>query len=413
MRTTVFNRTWILVLAVVVGLSFILIRAVTNEVAGSARSKEANRIEGLTRVSAGVSPIGTLLVKGTDHASVTIILYTDFRCTPCAAAAGVLDKVMESYPDEIRVVFKHYPSSIHPDAILIHEASLAAAEQGQFWPMYEKLLVHKGKISKEDLLGYAIGLGLDSRRFIKAIDDHLFQQIVVHQMMEARGFGVTTAPTFFINGRKLVGARPFGDFKQIIDRELGLSRPTEALSPQSTLPSPSVAQIDISGAPIRGSSKAPVTIVEFSDFQCPFCARVSPTIQQLFDRYPGKIRWIFKHYPLPIHPDAPLAHEASLVAGEQGKFWEMHDLLFLNQRAMKREDLIKYAKQLGLDMKRFNKKLDAGEFKPVIRADIGEGQKLGVRGTPTFFINGRRVVGALPFETFRGIVEEELKKPKP
>ena len=405
MRTKVFNRPWVFALAFVVLVSFVLVRAMTKEVAESAGSKETSIIESLS----GVSPVGTFFSKGPDHASITIILYTDFRCTPCARAAKVLDKVMDSYPDEIRIVFKHYPSAIRPDAIWVHEASLAAAEQGKFWPMYEKLLVHKGEVTQEDLKGYAIGLDLDRERFLKALDDHRFRKLVVNQVMEARGFGITKAPTFFINGRKLVGARPFDDFKRIIDEELGLSQPTEALSPQPALPSPlSLAEIDIGRSPIRGPSEAPVTIVEFSDFQCPFCARATPTIQQLLDQYPGKIQWVFKHYPLPIHPDAPLAHEASVAAGEQGKFWEMHDLIFINQRAMKREDLLKHATQLGLDMKRFTEKLDSGEFKPVVRNDMEEGQKLGVRGTPTFFINGRRVVGALPFETFQGIVEQAL-----
>jgi protein-disulfide isomerase len=126
--------------------------------------------------------------------------------------------------------------------------------------------------------------------------------------------------------------------------------------------------------------------------------------------YPGRIRWAFKHYPLPFHKDAPLAHEAALAAGDQGKFWEMHDLLFEEPQAITRADLVKKAKRLELDILRFESDLDSGRFRPIVEADRKEGTKLGVNGTPYFFVNRRAVSGAQPFSEFKKVIEEESKK---
>ena len=389
------------------GFSLVLVRAMTNEVAESARSRDSSPGEG-----SGASSLPLQLAKGSDHASITIIQYTDLRCPRCLQAARILDEVIKTYPDEIRLIFKHFPSAIRPEAVLAHEASMAAAAQGRFWAMNELLMAHQGKLASGDFEKYADEIGLDKKRFSEALEDHRFKELIFHEMTEARGFGVTQAPTFFINGRKLVGARPLTAFKRIIDEELGITQ--TAIPPKIPLP-PLIdlasIELDFNRTPIRGPKDAEVTIVEFSDFQCPFCAKATPTIQQLMKTYPGQIRWIFKHYPLPIHSDARLAHEVSLSAAAQGKFWEMHDLIFENQRAMKKEDLFGHARQLGLDIEQIENDLSSGKFKATINADMKEGKKLGIRGTPTFLINGRKVVGALPFQTFQGIIEQEINRP--
>src|SRR2546423_7618516 len=166
-------------------------------------------------------------------------------------------------------------------------------------------------------------------------------------------------------------------------------------------------RIPLVGLP-RGAPVAPVTIVEFSDFQCPYCGRVTPTVDELFKAYPGRLRIYFRHFPLPFHPDAPLAWEAALAADAQGKFWEMHDKLFANQQAIKRPDLERYAQELGLDMAKFKQALDAGTYKARIEEDKALGSGVGVNGTPAFFINGRSLVGAVPIGEFKKIIDEEL-----
>jgi protein-disulfide isomerase len=162
----------------------------------------------------------------------------------------------------------------------------------------------------------------------------------------------------------------------------------------------------------RGSSKAQVTIVAFSDFQCPFCSRVLPTLDKLVKDYPDKIRIFFRHNPLPFHSDAPLAAQAAVAAEAQGKFWEMHDKLFANQQNLKRPDLEKYAKEIGLDVEKFKKDIDSPATKKRVDDDTELGKKLGVQGTPNFFINGRPVRGAVPYEQFKSTVDDELGRGK-
>ena len=151
---------------------------------------------------------------------------------------------------------------------------------------------------------------------------------------------------------------------------------------------------------------APVEVVLFSDFQCPFCQQFSQPFRQLqtkgIDGVQAKIE--FKNFPLIIHPNAQLAHEAAMAAREQGKFWEMHDLLFANQAAVKREDLLNYAKKLGINVARFTRDLDSDRIKNLIRADVVEGEKLGVNATPTFLINGKPYAGARSFDQLRELI---------
>jgi protein-disulfide isomerase len=156
-------------------------------------------------------------------------------------------------------------------------------------------------------------------------------------------------------------------------------------------------------------SPAPIKIEVFSDFQCGYCRQFAPAIRELETKgvsgVPTKI--VFKHFPLNFHPDAPLAHQAALAAREQGKFWKMHDLLFANQTALKRPNLIAFAQKLGLDMVRFQRDLTSPRIRRIIDADQAEGEKRGVRGTPTFFVNGREYSGTRSFEQLAKLVQEE------
>lgn len=161
--------------------------------------------------------------------------------------------------------------------------------------------------------------------------------------------------------------------------------------------------------PVRGEPAAHVTIEEFSDFQCPFCARSVSTVKQILEEYPGRIRWVFRHFPVfASHPNAPAIHLVAMAAGEQGRFWEMHDLLFENRDHVTREDIFGYARQLDLDMKRFETSLSDRALIARMEADYNEAIDRGVRATPTFFINGRKVEGAVPYPLFKREVESSL-----
>jgi protein-disulfide isomerase len=168
--------------------------------------------------------------------------------------------------------------------------------------------------------------------------------------------------------------------------------------------------LDVDDSPAFGPKDAKVTLVEFSDFQCPFCSRVTPTLDQIKETYGDKVRVVFKHLPLSIHPKAPAAHAAAEAAHRQGKFWEMHDQIFANQRAMSPEKYREFAQTMGLDVDLFDKDRESADLKKKVDADAQQAAKLGVTGTPAFFINGRYLSGAQPFEAFKRIIDEELAK---
>ncbi len=168
--------------------------------------------------------------------------------------------------------------------------------------------------------------------------------------------------------------------------------------------------VNLAGAPSRGLESAKVAIVEFSDFQCPFCGRVNPTLQKIQKEYGDQVRVVFKHLPLSIHSKAPAAHAAAEAAHRQGKFWEMHDRIFANQRALEPSVLEGYAQAIGLDMDRYRKDIASKDVKKRIADDTSEARRLGVTGTPGFFLNGRFLSGAQPFERFQAMIDEELGK---
>lgn len=172
---------------------------------------------------------------------------------------------------------------------------------------------------------------------------------------------------------------------------------------------PPRTEVSADDDPANGPATAPVTIIEFSDFQCPFCSRVVPTIARLKDRYGDSIRIVFRDLPISqIHPNAAKAAEAAGCANEQGKFWPMHDLLFANQQKLDVASLKQHAATLGLDAAKFEKCLDSGSRAAEVQKDASDAEKAGVQSTPAFFINGRPVVGAQPYEQFASIIDEEL-----
>lgn len=163
--------------------------------------------------------------------------------------------------------------------------------------------------------------------------------------------------------------------------------------------------------PSRGPENAPVTIIEFSDYQCPFCKRAEPIVQEVLKRYPDKVRLVFRHFPLPMHPNARPAAEAALCANEQGKFWEFHEKVF-GGTGLEEADLTGYASAAGLDAEKFNACVAEHRFKDKVDADAKAGSEAGVSGTPAFFVNGIMLSGAKPVEEFSAIIERELKNPK-
>jgi protein-disulfide isomerase len=162
--------------------------------------------------------------------------------------------------------------------------------------------------------------------------------------------------------------------------------------------------------PAKGPEGAPITIVEFSDFQCPYCARLVPTLEKVMADYGDKVRIVFRQFPLGMHPFAQKAAEAALCANEQGKFWQLHDAMFGNQQQLAVDNLKAKAAELGLNAEQFNTCLDNGKYVQQVQTDLQAGSQAGVSGTPAMFVNGRFINGAVPYEEIAKVINDELKR---
>jgi predicted DsbA family dithiol-disulfide isomerase len=227
---------------------------------------------------------------------------------------------------------------------------------------------------------------------------------------------------WYEDNRERVGGRPLDQVRaQIADllrnqhRQRAMERLEARLNAERgvrVLFEPFRVTFDNAGAPSAGNPAAPVTVVEFSDFQCPFCQRFAPTLRQVARDYGDRVHVVYRQYPITtIHPDAFKAAEASLCANEQGKFWEMHDAMFAQQDRLQVRELKALAGRLGLDRERFDACLDAGRHVEQVQQDLAEGSRAGITGTPAVFVNGVELPGgAVPYETVRQAIDRELAR---
>jgi protein-disulfide isomerase len=341
-------------------------------------------------------------------------MFYSLQCPFSKRAHSNILQLYKEYPNKIRLVFRHRPLPFHQNSLPAAQAAMAAHKQGQFWEFLEKIYSssHPYNLTQGDQYEkYAKELGLNLKTFKKDLSNEDIKIYINQDGQDAILWNAQGTPTFFFNGEKIVGARPLEFFRQAVNALLA-GRPIPQAQPHRPSPAnPSppaiVSPIQIGNAPTLGEDNAKHTIVVFSEFQCPFCYRAVSTIAQLLDQYPQNVRIVFKHFPLAFHRDAHLAAQAAMAAHAQGKFWEYHDKLFANQRALKRDDLIKYATAIGLDLPRFTKELDNGTYKASVDADIAQGNQLGVKGTPTFFVNRHRLVGAQPLPRFQELIDKK------
>ncbi len=229
--------------------------------------------------------------------------------------------------------------------------------------------------------------------------------------------GVLKNPWFYVSviaviaililGYMLIKPDQTGITGNVVREKNPLQQPQQGQQPSQ----PEIIDVSIDDDSILGDENAPVTIIEFSDYECPFCARFYlNTFPQLKREYidTGKVKLVYRDFPLSFHQNAQKAAEAAECAGEQDKYYEMHDKIFENQQAITATNLKEYAKEIGLNTNEFNECLDSGEMANEVQKDFQDGQSIGIRGTPTFFINGKLLRGAQPFEEFQKIIEKEL-----
>lgn len=376
-------------------------------------------------------PIGSSPTKGPANARVTIVEVTDFECPYCARAAATMKEVAAAYPKDVRFVSKMNPLPFHKNAPLAAQAAFAAHEQGKFWEMHNKLFENQKALTRPDLERFAQELGLNMTRFKDALDKNKFADQIAADQKLAASLGATGTPAFFINGRKLVGAQPLEAFKAAIDEQLKKAdeliakgtKPgdvyeeimrTAAVAPvmlpgAAAAPAapPAVVKVDFAEwTPTKGPKDARVKIVEWSDFECPYCARGAETVSKIVDAFPKDVRFGFRNFPLDFHKRAMPAAKAAMAANKQGKFFEMHDKLFANAREMTDENIEKWAKEIGLNMTKFKADMASPEVAKQIEEDMAAARQAGVGGTPTFFINGKKFQGQ--FEQAKAMIDAEL-----
>ena len=412
-------------------------------------------------------PVGTSFVRGKADALVTIVEFSDFQCPFCGRVEPTLDQVVKTYGDKVRIVWKHNPLPFHPRAEPASELTIEAGKQKGdkgFWAAHHllfkkecqgkadatdkqscesgngKWIDNQVNLKDEDLMGYAKELGLDEAKVKAAIADKKYNADIIADQDLADDLQANGTPHFFVNGRRLVGAQPFDKFKAIIDDEIKkaeglLAKGVAAKDVYSEIikdgkepppPEKKTVEAPAADSPWKGSDKAKVVMEVFSDFQCPFCKRVEDTLKQVEKNYGDKIRIVWRHKPLPMHQDAPLASEASQeVWAQKGKdaFWKYHGILFENQGkpdSLKRAALENYAEPLGIDMVKFKKALDAGTHKAFVTSESAVADKAGISGTPACVvgsvekgqINGYFISGAQPYGKFKKVIEKALKEAK-
>jgi protein-disulfide isomerase len=437
--------TVLALLVVVLGGGFALGKLVTKDKSGSATASTKTPSAAAKEIAGAGDGVDRVRVplegaaKGPADAKVNIVAFSDFQCPFCSRVVPTLEQIEKEYGKKVRVFFRHNPLPFHADAPLASEAAIAAEQQGKFWPMHDKLFANQQNLKRPDLEKYAQELGLDMGKFKAALDSGSGKKRIQDDMALAKQVGANGTPNFYINGRNLVGAQPFDKFKEIIDDEVvradkliakgtppgqvyaafmkgAKDSPAPPAAPANQPPQkgpgagPEVYKVTVADAPTKGGKQPKVTIIEFSDFQCPFCSRVNGTIDQLLKDYGNDISVSFRHLPLPFHNNAMPAALAAEAAREQGKFWEMHDKLFAGQQTLDRPNLEKFAQEIGLDMNKFKAALDKEKNKERVKRDSDDAAKFGARGTPNFFINGRNLRGAQPIESFKSVIDEEIKK---
>lgn len=399
-----------------------------------------------------IIPITRSPVVGGMSAKVTIVAFSDFQCPDCERSARTLSQVFKAFSEDTKVVFKQLPLSFHPQAEAAARASIAASRQGQFWEMHDWLFENQDDFREhaddfeEWAAGYAATLKLDVEKFHADFNAAETTEILQRDAALAAKLNVKETPVVFVNGERLEGMQPFDDFAKVVEAQRaqadamieGDNVPPNLYATLvaknykkklAMVPGPAMKDGDDDDAPVeevmrldtrdlsvhagqvRGPKDAKVTIFAFEDFECPVCVTANANLKEALTEVDDSVRVVFKHLPLEFHQQALPAAKAAIAAREQGKFWEMHDLIFERQAELKKDGIYaELAKSLGLNMKTFKADMAEEKYEAQIAADKAEGEALGVRGMPVFLINGTAVVGAKPTERFVHVIREALSQ---
>lgn len=405
----------------------------------------ANNIAMPTPVAVPVEAEMVAFAAGDPNAPVQIVEYTDYQCPFCQYhALTTLPQILSEMIDNGRVhyVLKDLPlDQLHPNARIASKAARCAGEQEAYLEMHDALFAQQETWQNQNNLNIkatfnqmAADLSLNTIIFDACLNSSEHDAAIQANVAEAFSYGINSTPTFFVNGYMLRGAQEFDVFTQVVEwAENGELEDQVRASIEAAMaaqqgqqgqqqPQGPTERVDIptDNAYSVGDANAPITIIEYTDFQCPFCARhFQQTYPQLKEQYidTGIVRYVFKDFPLrSIHPQAQISAEAARCAGEQEAYVEMHHILFAKQgewsgQANINDLFVGYASELGLDADVFRSCLDTGKYQTAVDADFNEARELGLMGTPSFFINGYFFSGTLPLDTFTQVIEQLQAQP--
>ncbi len=412
----------------------------------------------LQRFRVDVSPDDYAL--GGDQPLVTIVLWSDYACAPCGRTWQVLRNLVEDYGDDIRIVFRAgtVPGFQHGERAA--EAALAAGAQGKFWEMHWRLFENPNDFSRPVLRKHAEGLGLDVQLFLDDVDTGRYASQRIRDRRQATGLGLGPLPAAFVNGLFVLGFKDEQTWHALVDRELANARKLiqdgtpradlyaefmrtavvgsvtenseeakalraerkaeqDAAKPELiTKPDPKLRYAVPTGGGTGGLGPvdAPVVIVEFVDYQCPYCRKAhEQVLPALLAKYPNDVRVEIRQLPLEIHPAAAGAARAAITAARQPKqFAAFHakifDLAAAGQAELSFTSFVREAGALGLDVEAFKTDFQSREVADQLLADVLLARRLGVSGTPGFFINGRYLQGARSPATFEALIDEDLAR---
>ncbi len=430
---------------ILAGVGLLVVLLIGGLVASAAITRFRERsLAAAAHVAAATIEEGSIPISGQDpswgsrNAPVTIIEFAEFECPYCKKADVTLSALKTQFgPEILRIVWKNNPLDFHKGARPAAIAAMAVFDLGgneAFWRFHGQAFAAQNALIDESFASWALDSGVDMVKWRKAVAAPESAFKIDTDTALGKAAGVKGTPAFFINGIHLGGAQPITRFTQLIEEQQAAARaaigagtlPEDvyvklSLENKAKNPAPkddgstpkdetTVWRVPIGGSPSRGPASAPVTIVEFGDFQCPFCLRSEKVLTEVRERFGTRVRVVWKNNPLAFHPHAAPAAQLALQAfTEQGDagFWQMHDLLYENQAHLEGTDLIALGKRLrlrGAAQAIAGKKYDAQ-----IKADQKLAAGIEAKGTPTFFINGRRLVGAQPLEKFAAIIDEEIQ----
>jgi protein-disulfide isomerase/serine/threonine protein kinase len=377
---------------------------------------------------------------GEHDAPATIVVFSDYQCPYCSRVETTLTALRAKYGEkQLRIVWKDFPLDFHKDAGPAHVAARAVYEAGgatAFWRFHALAFMNQKELTPTNFEAWATVAGVPPAKLAPLLVDPKTKARVDANIADGKSYGVRGTPAFFVNGIMLSGARPQTDFEAKIDSQIveaaalvasgtpknrvyidltakNFTGPTPAPTPSpSTADSTTVWKIPVLKTdPVKGNRDALVTIVEISDFECPFCAKVQPTLAQVLTDYGSKVRIVWKDNPLPFHkralPAALAAREVYAQLGDSG-FWAMHDTLFANQKALDDFELSNYAYKAGANVDRVKDAIVTERGKTFIEVSQELASDFDASGTPHFFINGRRLTGAQPYDDFKKIIDEEI-----